>query len=83
MIAVPGLSGEAIVGALDERGIVTSTGSACHSGDPRPSAVLKAMGHDTKAGTVRFGLSKLTTDQEIDETVRRFADAVETLRQGD
>lgn len=82
MIAVAGLSGDALVGALDERGVVTSTGSACHAGDPRPSAVLKAMRHDTSAGTVRFGLSRLTTGDDIDHTVLIFAEAVKTLQRG-
>jgi len=82
MVAVKGLRGDAIVGALDERGVIASTGSACRSGDPRPSEVLRAMGHALDAGTVRFGLSRETSAEEIERSVAVFADAVETLRKG-
>lgn len=82
MISVAGLSGDALVGALDLMGVVVSTGSACHAGDPRPSEVLNAMRHDPTAGTVRFGLSRLTTEDDIERTVGIFADAVKTLQKG-
>jgi cysteine desulfurase len=81
MIAVEGLTGEALVGALDRRGVIASTGSACHAGDPRPSAVLEAMGHDPAAGTVRLGLSRHTTADEVARAVEAFVAAARELRE--
>jgi cysteine desulfurase len=79
-IAVEGLRGDVVVGALEQRGVIASTGSACHSGKPRPSHVLEAIGHPASAGVVRFGLSRRTTPPEIDQTIAAFKDAVESLR---
>lgn len=80
MIAVPGLTSDVMVGALDQRGVIASTGSACHSSDPHPSEVLQAMGHDLDAGTVRFGLARDTTEDEIEQAIDSFSEAVESLR---
>jgi cysteine desulfurase len=81
MIAFPGLTGDALVGALDRRGVVASTGSACHAGDPTPSTVLKAMGHDTTAGTVRLGLSRETTADDVERAAEALVDAARELRE--
>jgi cysteine desulfurase len=81
MIAVPGLTGDALVGALDRRGVVASTGSACHAGDPTPSTVLRSMGHDTAAGTVRLGLSRETTGDDVERAIEAFVDAARELRE--
>jgi cysteine desulfurase len=63
--------GEGIVIALDLGGVAVSTGSACSSGRVEPSSVLLAMGltpEDARA-TVRFSLSRFTTEEEIDRVV--------------
>ncbi len=60
-----------------------STGSACTSADPEPSHVLQAIGlneMDARA-SIRIGLSRFTTDEEIDVAVKSIADAVVELRQ--
>jgi cysteine desulfurase len=66
-----GADGEGIVIALDLSGVAASTGSACSSGRVEPSPVLLAMGlspEDARA-TVRFSLSRFTTEEEVDRTV--------------
>jgi cysteine desulfurase len=63
-----GADGEGIVIALDLSGVAVSTGSACSSGRVEPSPVLLAMGlsPDDARSTVRFSLSRFTTEEEID-----------------
>ena len=66
-----GADGEGIVIALDLEGVAVSTGSACSSGRVEPSGVLLAMGltpAEAKS-TVRFSLSRFTTQAEIDAVV--------------
>jgi cysteine desulfurase len=55
--------------------IAASTGSACHSGETEPSAVLLAMGvpHEVALGAVRFSLGRWTTAEEIDRAVEILA----------
>jgi len=63
-----GADGEGIVIALDLSGVAVSTGSACSSGRVEPSPVLLAMAltPDQARSTVRFSLSRFTTEQEVD-----------------
>lgn len=65
------VDGEGLVIALDLEGVAVSTGSACSSGRVEPSHVLLAMGlsPDEARSTVRFSLSRMTTDEEISATV--------------
>lgn len=67
-----------LVGALDEAGICVSSGSACHSGAVEVSRVTEAMGVDFQLalGTVRFSLSRETTNDEIDRTLQVVPQAV-------
>lgn len=76
------IEGEGILYQLNESGICASSGSACTSGSLDPSHVLKAMGVPFTAvhGSVRFSLSRFTTDEEIDTVIRVFPDIVERLR---
>jgi cysteine desulfurase len=62
---------EGIVIGLDLNGVAVSTGAACSSGRVEPSHVLLAMGlsADQARGTVRFSLSRFTTEEEVDRTV--------------
>jgi cysteine desulfurase len=55
--------------------IAASTGSACHSGETEPSAVLLAMGvsRDVALGAIRFSLGRWTTEEEIDRAVEVLA----------
>jgi cysteine desulfurase len=76
------LEGETMVAALDGEGVCVSTGSACASLSAEPSPVLRAMGLPPEAvrGAVRFSLSALTTEGEVDGALRTVARVVERLR---
>jgi cysteine desulfurase len=77
------LEGEALVIALDLKGIAVSGGSACHSGATEPSHVLMAMGMDkTRArASLRFSLMKTATEADIDYVLNVVPAAVERLRE--
>ena len=74
---------EALLIALDLKGLSVSGGSACHSGTSEPSHVLTAMGLSAARAraTIRFSLSKLTTEAEIDEALKLIPAAVAHLRE--
>jgi len=76
------LEGEALVIALDLKGIAVSGGSACHSGATEPSHVLMAMGlNKHRAGaSLRFSLLKTVTEQQIDRVLEVLPEAVQNLR---
>jgi cysteine desulfurase len=69
---------------LELKDVAVSTGSACSSATPEPSYVLRAIGLSKEAAgsTIRFGLSKFTTPEEIDYTVERVVQAVKKVRSG-
>ena len=76
------LEGEALVIALDLKGLAVSGGSACASGSTEPSHVLEAMGlskHRARA-SLRFSLSRLTTEDEIEAALAIVPAAVTRLR---
>ena len=76
------VEGEALVIALDLKGVAVSGGSACHSGSTEPSHVLMAMGLDKNAAraSLRFSLLKTSTDEDVDHVLRVVPEAVEHLR---
>ncbi|MFQ6047858.1 MAG: cysteine desulfurase NifS [Phycisphaerae bacterium] len=80
-ISFEAIEAEAILLSLSERGVCASSGSACTSGSLEPSHVLEAMrlGPRRVHGAVRFSLSRYTTQDEIDETVRLLRPIVERL----
>jgi len=75
------LEAEAILLGLSEQGVCASAGAACSSGSLDPSPVLLAMGMDEAwaHGSVRFSLSRFTTDDEIDRAVDAVSRVVERL----
>jgi cysteine desulfurase len=77
------LEAEALVIALDLKGLSVSGGSACQSGAAEPSHVLTAMGLPPARAraSVRFSLSRLTTEEEIDEALKIIPTAVARLRE--
>jgi cysteine desulfurase len=76
------LEGEALVIALDLKGVSVSGGSACHSGATEPSHVLMAMGLDKNRAraSLRFSLLKTVTDADVDHVLQVVPAAVEHLR---
>ncbi len=77
------LEGEALVIALDLKGLAVSGGSACASGASEPSHVLTAMGVTTARAraSLRFSLSKLTTEEDVDFAIQLVPQAVARLRE--
>lgn len=77
------VEGEAILLMLNEYGIAASSGSACSSESLEPSHVMQAMGIPFSAahGTIRFSLSRFTTEAEIDKTLEVLPGIIERLRQ--
>ena len=73
---------EALVIALDLKGLSVSGGSACQSGATEPSHVLTAMGLSPARarGSIRFSLSRLTTEEEIEMALALIPAAVSRLR---
>lgn len=82
-IAFPRLEAEALLMLLSEMGLCASAGSACSSGSLEPSPVLLAMGlpPEFAHGSLRFSLSRHSTEAEINEAVRIITAAVARLRQ--
>ncbi|HWW22911.1 MAG TPA: cysteine desulfurase family protein [Edaphobacter sp.] len=74
---------EALVIALDLKGLSVSGGSACQSGATEPSHVLTAMGLSPARAraSIRFSLSKLTTEEEVDQAIKLVPAAVAHLRE--
>ncbi len=81
-VAFEYVEGEAILFALNERGICASSGSACTSGSLDPSHVLKAMGVPFTAahGSLRLSTSAYTTDAEIDVALEVLPGIIASLR---
>ena len=72
--------GEALLMAL--RGVAVSSGSACTSANPEPSSVLRALGlrDELAHGSLRFGLGRFTTADEIEKVIAEVVRVVTHLR---
>jgi cysteine desulfurase len=81
-VAVHCIEGEGILYQLSEQKICVSSGSACTSGSLEPSHVLSAMDipFTAKHGSVRFSLSRYTTEAEVDVVIAEFPNIVDRLR---
>lgn len=75
------VEGELILLNMADKGICASSGSACTSGSLEPSHVLKSMGVPFTAlhGSIRFSLSRYTTEEEIDYTIKVMPEIIERL----
>jgi cysteine desulfurase len=78
-----GIEGEALLIALDLKGLACSTGAACSSGAVEPSHVLTATGlpPEEARASLRFSLGRHTTEQEIEFALRVVPAAVARLRE--
>ena len=81
-VAFKFIEGEAILLMLNEYGIAASSGSACSSDSLEPSHVMRAMGVPFSAahGTIRFSLSRFTTEEDVNKTLEVLPQIVATLR---
>ncbi len=78
-----GVEGEALVIALDLKGLACSTGAACSSGAVEPSHVLTAIGlpPEEARASLRFSLGRHTTSEDIDFALQGVPAAVAQLRE--
>jgi cysteine desulfurase len=78
-----GIEGEALVIALDLKGLAVSTGAACSSGAIEPSHVLTAMGlpPERARASIRFSLGKQNTTEEVDFALGLIPQTVARLRE--
>jgi cysteine desulfurase len=76
------IEGEGILLLLDEKGIAASSGSACTSGSLEPSHVMMAMGvpYTLAHSSIRFSLSRYTTDADVDAVLAAMPGIVNRLR---
>jgi cysteine desulfurase len=82
-IVFPGVEGEALLIALDLKGLACSTGAACSSGAVEPSHVLTAIGlpPEEARASLRFSLGRHTSDADIDFALNVVPAAVAQLRE--
>jgi cysteine desulfurase len=80
-VAFPFVQGEALM--MSMRDIAVSSGSACTSANPEPSHVLRAIGQteDLTLASLRFGIGRFNTAEEIDFAARLVIENVRRLRQ--
>lgn len=83
-ISVPKLKGEVMVHALEEKGIYVSTTSACSSKSGKVSRTIQSMGytHAEIIGTIRISMSLNTTQKEIDQLQKVWAEIIPPLMKG-
>jgi len=82
-IRFDGIEGEALVIALDLKGLAVSTGAACSSGAIEPSHVLTAMGlrPDEARASIRFSLGKQNSSADIEFAIALVTETVARLRE--
>jgi cysteine desulfurase len=81
-VTFPGIEGEALLIALDLKGLACSTGAACSSGAVEPSHVLTAIGMPgaEARASIRFSVGRGTTDEELQAALEIVPAAVAQLR---
>jgi cysteine desulfurase len=82
-IHIDHIEGEALIVALDLKGLAVSTGAACSSGAIEPSHVLTAMGlpGSQARASIRFSLGKHNTDADVDYALSIIPETVAKLRE--
>jgi cysteine desulfurase len=80
-LSFAGVDAESFLMALKD--VALSSGSACTSAGNSPSYVLQALGlpEDIAAGSIRFGLGRFNTEEEVDFAVARVVETVKSLRE--
>ncbi|MCB2192984.1 MAG: aminotransferase class V-fold PLP-dependent enzyme [Deltaproteobacteria bacterium] len=78
-VSLPGVRGESLVLAMDQKGVSLSSGSACRSGSPEPSHALLAMGLSSEEAhcALRFSLGRDNTAEEIDHTLEMMSQVMD------
>ncbi len=80
-VSFGGVDGEALLMRLDD--VAVSSGSACTTSTPQPSHVLRALGVSDAlaASSLRFGLGRWNTEEEVDYVIEKVSSVVERLRE--
>jgi cysteine desulfurase len=78
----PGVNGETLLLALEERGVVVSSGSACAAGSDDPSHVLVACGYDeeTARTSVRFSCAHNTSEKDLRHAALMLREAYQSVK---
>ncbi len=81
-VSIQGVRSEVMLHALEDKGIYVSAGSACSSNKPSASVTLKAIGVEKQYldSTIRFSMSVLNTEEDMDYTLRVLKELVPMLR---
>jgi len=79
---VRGVEAQSLLIALDLAGIAASSGSACASGAPTPSGVLRAMGYtpDEALGALRLTLGRSNSEADVDTVLEQLPEIVKRVR---
>ena len=79
-VSFPFVDGEALMMNMGD--LAVSSGSACTSANPEPSHVLRALGldQDQTRSSLRFGLGRFNSEEEVDFAVQTVSAAVQRLR---
>lgn len=82
LASIRGVEGEALIWDLNRNGVAASTGSACASESLEPNPTFVAMNIDDELAHtgIRLSLSRFTTEEEIDETIRVLNKSIARLR---
>merc|ERR1712223_1500069 len=80
-LSFAGIEGESLLLHLND--IALSSGSACTSASLEPSYVLRAVGQseDLAHSSIRFGINRFTTEEEVDFTIEKVKSVVDGLRE--
>jgi cysteine desulfurase len=80
--AVRGVSGNDLLVHLDVAGVCSSSGSACKTGNPKPSAILEAIGLDEEwtRGGLRLTVGRQNTMADVEYVVEKLPGIVKTVR---
>jgi cysteine desulfurase len=78
-----GVDGNLLIQALDSEGFACSSGSACKTGDPKPSSVLTHLGYSPEwaLGSLRVTLGKDTSHNEVDQFIQILPLCIERVRE--
>ena len=77
------VSGNDLLMHLDMKGISASSGSACLTGDPQPSQVLRSLGldHEWSGGGLRLTVGHQNSDEDVEYVLEVLPEIVENLRE--